>query len=199
MNSGQTRSLYRVAGANTTSLVAVGDSGTVLRSTDGGTVWTAEFAATGYNLYCAQTFGDSVILASGDNGTIIRTVPAGGTSTFASDQLKIGTSSPSTPVLFQNFPNPFNPTTVIRYSVPPMTGRDLASTSSEDGQLPASGKVRLAVYDMLGREVAVLVNERKEPGLHSVIFDARKLSSGVYFYRLEVGEFVATRQLLLIR
>ena len=69
-------------------------------------------------------------------------------------------------MLFQNHPNPFNPTTMISY------------------QLPTGSQVKLEVYDVLGREVETLVNEREGPGIHSVSFDANKLTSGVYFYRL---------------
>lgn len=69
----------------------------------------------------------------------------------------------------QNYPNPFNPTTVVRY------------------RLPVAGSVRLAVYDLLGREVSVLVNERREAGVHDVTFDGTGLSSGTYFYRIQVG------------
>jgi hypothetical protein len=83
--------------------------------------------------------------------------------------------------LNQNYPNPFNPTTVVRY------------------QLPAASNVRLAVYDLLGREVAVLVDEKKVPGSYEVKFDGSGLSSGMYFYRMEAGSFVETRKLLLIR
>jgi hypothetical protein len=66
-------------------------------------------------------------------------------------------------------------------------------------QLPVASDVRLSVYDLLGREVAVLVNEKKALGNYEVIFDATKLSSGVYFYRLQSGDFVQTRKLLLLR
>ena len=83
--------------------------------------------------------------------------------------------------LGQNYPNPFNPTTVISY------------------QLPAASDVRLVVYDVLGREVAVLVNERKTPGSYEVKFDGSGLTSGVYLYRLTAGSFVQTRKLLLLR
>jgi hypothetical protein len=83
--------------------------------------------------------------------------------------------------LLQNFPNPFNPRTVMRY------------------QLSAASNVQLTVFDVLGREVAELVNEREGPGLHDVQFDASSLASGVYFYRLKAGSFVQTKRLLLLR
>jgi hypothetical protein len=75
---------------------------------------------------------------------------------------------PLHPVNHQNFPNPFNPSTTIRY------------------ELPKSSVVTLSVYDVLGREVSVLVNERKEAGTHEVTFDAHGSSSGVYFCRMRV-------------
>lgn len=83
--------------------------------------------------------------------------------------------------LYQNYPNPFNPTTAISF------------------QLSAIGHVTLKVFDVLGREVATLVDKVKQPGMHSVQFDAGNLASGVYFYRLESGSFVATRKLLLLK
>jgi len=84
-------------------------------------------------------------------------------------------------VLHQNYPNPFNPTTTIKY------------------ELSKSSDVRLSVFDMLGREVSVLVNEKRNAGYHEVRFDASGLSSGVYFYRLQAGTYVETRRLLLLR
>jgi hypothetical protein len=83
--------------------------------------------------------------------------------------------------LLGNYPNPFNPTTVIRF------------------QLPSTGDVRLTVYDVLGREAAVLVEGVREAGVHDVQFDAAGLSSGVYFYRLQAGDVVQTRRLQLLR
>lgn len=84
-------------------------------------------------------------------------------------------------VLEQNYPNPFNPTTVVSF------------------QLPEASNVRLVVYDILGREVSVLVNERKAAGSYSVSFDARGMASGMYLYRLQAGYFVQTRKLLLLK
>jgi photosystem II stability/assembly factor-like uncharacterized protein len=88
---------------------------------------------------------------------------------------------PSRYSLSQNYPNPFNPSTTISYS------------------LPAASHVSLTVFDLLGREVAVLVNDRMEPGVHEVRFDASGLASGVYLYKLEAGSFVQTRKLMLLR
>jgi predicted esterase len=102
------------------------------------------------------------------------------------------------PALFgleQNFPNPFNPTTKIKYSVP--SGRDLVRGA--DGQIPTFSRVILKVFDLLGREVRTLVNEGKAPGNYEVTFDGKGLASGVYFYRLEAGGRVETKKLLMLR
>jgi len=115
---------------------------------------------------------------------------------------EVGASSEASPNRFsleQNYPNPFNPTTVIRYSVPSSTGRDLVSTGGREGQVPGVSAVKIVVYDLLGREAAVLVNERKAPGRYEVKFDGSRLSSGVYFYRLQAGNYVETKRLLLLK
>jgi hypothetical protein len=65
--------------------------------------------------------------------------------------------------------------------------------------LPSAKDVRLVVYDILGRQVTVLVNEKKQPGTYEVSFDARGLASGVYLYRLQAGTFVQTRKLILVK
>jgi photosystem II stability/assembly factor-like uncharacterized protein len=87
--------------------------------------------------------------------------------------------------LSQNYPNPFNPSTVISY------------------QLPVSGMVMLKVYDILGNEIATLVNEEKQPGIYEVEFDAssgiRDLVSGIYFYQLKAGNYTETKKMVLIK
>jgi hypothetical protein len=88
---------------------------------------------------------------------------------------------PSSFMLYQNYPNPFNPSTRIQYSV------------------ASSRIVLLKVYDVLGRDVATLVNERKSPGTYEVNFDGSKLPSGIYFYRLQAGNFVETKKLVLLK
>ncbi|MBL7958688.1 T9SS type A sorting domain-containing protein [bacterium] len=83
--------------------------------------------------------------------------------------------------LGNNYPNPFNPTTTIQYA------------------LPRSVRVSLKVYDILGREVADLVNENQPAGTYNVNFDASKFASGVYIYRLEAGEYIGSRRMLLVK
>ncbi len=83
--------------------------------------------------------------------------------------------------LEQNYPNPFNPSTQITY------------------ELPRSGMVVLVVYDVLGREIATLVNERKPAGEYTVRWNAGSTASGVYFYRLQAGSFIETKKMLLLR
>jgi hypothetical protein len=106
---------------------------------------------------------------------------------------------PDAYLLSQNYPNPFNSTTVVSYSVPPLAGRDLVSNSVRDGQLPVASEVRLAVFDLLGREVTTLVNGQQEPGNYAVGFHATGSASGVYLYRLIAGEYVETRKMILLR
>lgn len=84
-------------------------------------------------------------------------------------------------ILHQNYPNPFNPTTKISF------------------ELPKAGNVRLVVYDLLGREVASLLNDYKSAGRYSVEFNASNFASGVYLYRLEAGDFKATKKMLLVK
>ena len=83
--------------------------------------------------------------------------------------------------LFQNYPNPFNPTTAIAYA------------------LPEAAEVTLKVYDLQGREAATLVSGRMPAGEHRYEWDASSLASGVYYYRLEVDGFVATKKLVLMK
>jgi hypothetical protein len=90
-------------------------------------------------------------------------------------------SIPSQFTLSQNYPNPFNPSTTIRY------------------ELPKSSMVRVSVYDILGREVSVLVNERKNAGAYEVRFDAAGLASAVYLYRLYAGDFTRTKRLMVLK
>jgi hypothetical protein len=130
-------------------------------------------------------------------------VDLNGTNHYSDAASVVASVQPETAVrefaLNQNYPNPFNPTTGVRFSVPTQSGRDLVSTSGRDGRVPGVSDVKLTVYDLLGKEVAVLVNERKMPGNYEVQFDAGALASGVYIYRLTAGTFTDTKRMVLMK
>ena len=100
--------------------------------------------------------------------------------------------------LEQNYPNPFNPTTNFRFQIParPAGGVDGSATG---GSASGGGFVSLKVYDVLGREVATLVNEVKQPGEYNVMWNAANVPSGVYFYKITAGKFSSIRKLSIIK
>jgi hypothetical protein len=107
---------------------------------------------------------------------------------------EVGQEQPLPPdqfALLQNYPNPFNPVTTIRFTLTPYS------------RLPEGEgtgvRVVLKVFDLLGREVAALVNEKKPAGTHQVTWDASDMPSGVYFYRLTSGKSVSMRKMILLR
>ena len=108
-------------------------------------------------------------------------------------------NNPSSLILFPNYPNPFNPRTVISWLIP-------SPAQGSDGQLAVGNLVKLSIYDLSGREIVVLVNEEQSAGLHQVEFDASRLASGVYYCCISVGslsgvagEYVQTRKMLLLK
>jgi hypothetical protein len=118
-----------------------------------------------------------------------RFISAGGVIAIGVARWNSGTSrveqlSPTAPKTFlleQNYPNPFNPSTTIRY------------------QLPVASEVKLEVYDVLGKKIATLVNERQSAGSYQVVWNASGLSSGTYFYRLQAGTFVETKKMIMVK
>ncbi len=124
---------------------------------------------------CIDAVGCGLIGAEGEGcGVVVTDVPSR------------EEASPSGLFLWQNKPNPFNPTTTIRF------------------ELPKAGEVRLTVYDVMGRLVTTLVDGHQEPGELSYSWGGRNGSgeavrSGIYFARLEAGEFTATRKMVLLR
>jgi hypothetical protein len=91
--------------------------------------------------------------------------------------------------LSQNYPNPFNPSTKIRYTIP-----SVIASGAKQSEL-----VTLKVYDVLGNEVATLVNEENAVGSYEVEFNAAGLSSGIYFYQLQAGSFTQTKKMTLMK
>lgn len=87
----------------------------------------------------------------------------------------------------QNYPNPFNPSTIIQYAV-----------SSPENRTGAQ-LVTLKVFDVLGKEIATLVNDEKTPGNYEIEFNGQNLASGMYYYRLRAGDYVETKKMVLMK
>jgi photosystem II stability/assembly factor-like uncharacterized protein len=161
----------------------VGRGPVVYRSTDRGISWVTSYtggnAIAHLDFWTAPSFG----LEPNTRGWTVG--GSGSISAFfgaVSGVKEIdGEGIPTAYALEQNYPNPFNPSTKITFSV------------------PSSEQVVLKVYDLLGQEVATLVNERMNPGRYEASFDASKLASGVYFYRLTAGSFNQVKKMLLLK
>jgi hypothetical protein len=113
-----------------------------------------------------------------------------------SDATSVETSNnyPTEFQLFQNYPNPFNPSTKIKFTIPtPPVSSPLVKGRTKEGF------VTLKVYDILGNEIAILVNEFKPAGSYEVEFDASDLPSGIYMYQLKSESFVQTRKMILMK
>jgi len=128
-----------------------------------------------------------VIVGDARGNPLLTGIENGAVNIMGSTEVEGDNRSGSMPeefALLQNGPNPFNPTTDIRYQIP---------------DVGYSIHIALKVYNLLGQEVATLVDEIEEPGYYSVKFDSQNLASGVYFYTLKAGEFCMTRRMALIR
>jgi hypothetical protein len=177
------KAVYSLAVSGTDVYVATYGRG-VLRSTNAGRTWTPVNAGLG-------TLDLSILSVCGTNfygGTLGGEVWRRPVSDMVTGFETISTEVPTQCVLEQNYPNPFNPLTLIKYTIGGPRGWGLGTRD-----------VSLIAYDVLGREVAVLVNERKAPGNYEVRFDASGLSSGVYFYALTAGVFSQTRKMLVVK
>ncbi len=157
------------------------------KTTDGGNSWLdLTNQLPGNTGYTSLFFTDENTGFLAGSAGIIKTT-TGGEIVTSVNHLE-NTSIPTGYKLYQNYPNPFNPTTKIRYSIP-------------SSPLPF-GKglgVRLIVYDILGREVATLVNKQQRPGNYEVTFNASRLSSGVYFYQLKVDQIISIKKMILLK
>ena len=97
--------------------------------------------------------------------------------------------------LEQNYPNPFNPSTTIKYTIaPPNLPKEEALVGTSFMKF-----VKLKIYDILGNEISMLVNEAKPSGNYEVEFNGKNLPSGIYFYTLEVGDFIQTKKMILLK
>lgn len=159
----------------------------VFGSTNNGDTWarSASGLPSGGALTLLGTAGSVALLGSTAYlGFRFDNLNGGGVWRRDAAQLSVRQTSTERPTDFaleQNYPNPFNPSTVISY------------------QIPSTSDVKLVVYDMLGREVATLVDQRQNAGRYQAAFNAAGLASGMYFYRLQAGSFVETKKMMLVK
>ncbi len=215
-NEGLTNTNVLVLANSDTNLFAGTLNGGIFRSTNNGANWSEESSGLPTNAYVyniaisdtnifAGIDGSGVFLSTnkGANWTItgltdpeVLTLLASGTDLFAGTSGGVwrrplsemitsvenkSNDIPSKFILEQNHPNPFNPSTSIQYAI------------------SSNQFVQLKVYDVIGNEVATLVNEEKPAGNYEVSFNASRLSSGIYFYKLQAGSFVETKKMILIK
>jgi len=155
--------------------VSSGFSKMFLKTTDAGVSWNSFSTPESTSVYSVTFPNQKTGWAVGDNGTILK---------FSGDPIGINNADSEIPDrirLYPNFPNPFNSSSRIRFEI----------------NMPEY--VKIIVYDVMGREVSTLVNEKLKGGSYEVNFDGSRLSSGVYFYRLTAGHFTETRKLILMK
>lgn len=214
-NIGLVRNDIQTIGVNISGYIFVGVYGGIYRSTDRGATWEKKtidesyvyvlafkgsqtvFAGTYNGVYASYNNGESwtKLSTAGLSETFILSLTfdpqdylLAGTyrgGVYRSKQvitsIQLSSNMPTAVRLSQNYPNPFNPKTEIRFEV------------------PVSGFVSLKIFNVLGEEVATLVNEKKSPGEYTITWDASNKPSGVYIYRLQLEKFVAVKKMLLIR
>lgn len=158
-----------------------GNNGTILKTMNSGLNWTSQTTSTGNNLRGINLLNDNTAWAVGQNGVVLRTgIPVG----IHEQEVTLNSFK-----LYQNFPNPFNPNSIIRSAI------------------PKNSYVTIKVYDLQGREISVILNnEFKTAGKYFVNFDGSNFASGVYFYRIEArqagsltGDFVDSKKMVLIK
>jgi photosystem II stability/assembly factor-like uncharacterized protein len=179
VNSGLPQSSYvRSFAVSGTSLFAQTDTSGVFLSTDDGSNWTSVNTGLGTFFLGALAANDRYLFAGTQHWGFWRRPLSDLITSVNQNNYH---DSPITFALDQNYPNPFNPSTTINYS------------------LPSNEYVTLKVYNLLGEEVAILVNEEKPQGTYELKWNAPNLPSGIYFYKLQAGNFVETKKMILLK
>jgi photosystem II stability/assembly factor-like uncharacterized protein len=176
-NSQGDTDLYSVYFTDIETGWAVGRDGIILSTLDGGAKWEQENIGATNNLYSVFFLPENTGWAVGTFGTILKYE-----SILSSNQSKYPLPNLSGTInLEQNYPNPFNPTTEILFT------------------LPKASDITLMLYDVLGREVAVLAQGRRNSGVHRISFNAEGLPGGVYLYKLKADNFVDVKKMVLMK
>lgn len=180
-SDGQNWKLYDVDGnvtiralcfSSTNSGWAGASKGYLYHTTDFGVTWSKENSPTSENIEDIMFISDNTGWACGTNGLLMKYE--------SSTDIKTNINTPQEYFLYQNFPNPFNQVTEIYYSIPITT------------------QVKIIVYDIEGKEISILFNGQQKAGKHKVKWDATKVASGIYFYRMITNHFTATKKMIIL-
>jgi hypothetical protein len=166
---------YSILFFNSIIGVAAGDD--VARTTNGGINWYYQNPPTGNRFTDVCITDTNEYYLSGDYNTILKTTTGGNIIGLQTINLQVSKNF----FLKQNYPNPFNPLTKIKFDV------------------PKASFTKLIIYDVLGREVATLLNEELKPGTYEADWDGSNYSSGVFFYKIISGDFVETKKMILMK
>ncbi len=177
--------LYGVSFATVDSGTAVGGNGAIIHTVNSGTTWLTQTSGTIQTLNGVSFANSNLGITVGNSGTILRTTSGGLTGVSHNNN---SSGLPGIFKMYQNYPNPFNPSTTIRY------------------QLPVGGEVKLAVYDLLGKQISLLVNDERKKGTYDVKFEGSSVSSGIYYYKLDVTDpesyatlYSSTKKMILVK
>jgi len=154
----------------------VGNTGRIMKTTDGGNTWINQTSPLNYPLWDVEFSNQNTGWIVGFNGLIVKTTNGG--ITWLNP---ISNGIPLSFNLEQNYPNPFNPQTKIKFDI------------------KSSQQARLSIYNILGVEIEILINEKLNPGTYEVNWDAKSYSSGIYYYSLESGDFTETKKMVLLK
>lgn len=149
----------------------------LLTTTNGGQTWNVSMPGVANGIYDINFVNNLTGWLCGPEGTIMKTTTGGGLIGIS----VVNSEMPVNYSLHQNYPNPFNPISKIKFEIPKLTD------------------VKIIVYDLLGREVATLVNELLKPGTYEVNFDGSNFASGIYFYSLITDDFSETKKMVLMK
>lgn len=161
--------------------IASGDRGTIMKTTNGGFNWTAINSPTNNFLYSIYFLNENIGYIAGNFGTIIKTTNGGLSFIQANNGIV-----PKKFSLHQNFPNPFNPSTKIKFDVP----------QNVQG---ITENIKITVFDIQGSEIAVLIDEELSPGVYEIEFNATDISSGIYFYSIQTKNHSDTKRMVLLK
>lgn len=176
-NTGFTNDFYGVSQGSRDAIVIVGSGGRVLRTTNAGINWFLQQSNLTTDLRSVSFVNSNTGWAVGESGKIIKTSDGGGVIGIN----PISNETPKGFFLSQNYPNPFNPKANIEI------------------QISKLSFVKLTIYNILGNEMNIIVNQELRPGIYRVDVDGTNYPSGVYYYRLTAGDFVDTKKMVLIK